>query len=46
MDKRHIYMEKVDGRNADDDWNIPALNRRNIRVNLPTLGPYILVTPR
>jgi hypothetical protein len=32
-------MEKLDGRRAEEAWNIPALNRRKARVILPTLGP-------
>lgn len=39
------YIEKADGRKADEDRNIPALNRRKTKVNLAILGPNCSTTP-
>lgn len=42
---QYDYIEKLDGRNADDAWNIPALKRRKPKVSLPILGPNSWTTP-
>jgi hypothetical protein len=40
-----MYIQKLLGRNAVDDINIPALRIRNNRVILPVLAPKCLHIP-
>jgi len=45
MEIKVMYIQKLLGRNAVDDINIPALRIRNNRVIFPVLAPKCLHIP-